>query len=479
VSQSYEIRLKQYQLRDLETDLEGLGADSEALSKQLNSTTNAVDRRRIEQQRCEIYVEMEGKAKQYDALRQETDRLLQQENNQQPFNDLPGADLVLWNILSPYESRQGLSPVLERAYRLSACLEDFPRYIPTSLKGKLTDLGNMQLDRFGYSPLIKFVAHLVSDRQLPEPLSEQLTAWAEQQTQEFSSLLGQVKQSVIVSQKSVQSFLMVVVERSLSTDQQKGDRYTVKAWFIADELRYDRRSGSGSEPLGAWGETERTFAKSELEPLLHSLLDESGKRHLLKDLTIELFLPAELLNEPVEAWGLDEESDLDEPIGCRHRFIIRSSDRLQSMYFSQYGGSWQTKWGEMPKPGERQAMDTLLFGDDTDPKAISQKLKQPKVLGLKFAKEPLRVGKNSTFAALKLAASPVAIWLRQPLSDVDEAAIDQLLSCCLHELPQIVKQQRQLAFSEDPDSHMGHHLALLWESFDRLPPDVDFPYEMA
>jgi vWA-MoxR associated protein C-terminal domain/vWA-MoxR associated protein middle region (VMAP-M) 1/Effector-associated domain 9 len=474
VSQSYEIRLKQRQLRDLEIGLEGLEADSEALSQQLNSMTNAADRRRIEQQRTGIYAEMTRIAEQCD--------LLQQEIKQQRSSRLPDADVVLWDILAPYENQQDIVVKLERTYLSSARLPNFPRPIPTTLRGKLADLENMQPDQSGCSPLLKFVAYVVCDRQLPELLSQKLTEWAEQQTREFSKILEQVKQQITAHQQPKQSCLMVVVERSLSTNQQMGDRYTAKAWFIADENLYQRHSGIGVVPLtipGDWGAAEPTFTGAELESLLPIFLAESSKYGLLQNLTIELFLPAELLNEPVDSWGMNDDDDLAEPIGCQHCLIIRSSDRLHPKYFLQKGGFWKAKWDEMPTPGERRTLEALILGDNAHPRAISQQLKQPHMLGLKFAKEPLRVGKNTTFAALQLAAAPVAIWLRQPLPEVDAATMDRLLDCCPYELSVKVKQQRQAAFSEDPDSHMGHHLALLWENFDRLPPDFDFPYAMA
>jgi hypothetical protein len=468
VSQSYEIRLKQRQLRDLEIGLEGLEADSEALSQQLNTMTNAADRRRVEQQRAGIYVEMARIAEQCDRLEQEI--------NQQQSSRLPEADLGLWDILAPYENQQGIVTKLESAYLFSARLTDFPRSMPTTLRGKLADLENLP-DQEGYPSVLKFVAYLVCDRQLPELLSKKLTEWAERQTREFSKILEQVTQPDTANQQPKQSYLMVVVERSLSTNQQMGDRYTVKAWFIPDEKRYQMQSGVGAMLLtipGDLAKTERVFTCTELKSLLQDFLEQSGRYCLLQNFTIELFLPAELLNEPVDSWVMDEDSDMPEPIGCQHRLIIRSSDRLLPKYFIQYGGFWKTKWGEMPRPGDRQAMQCLLLGDNVDPKVLAQQLKQPQTLGLKFAKEPLRVGKNSSFAALKLSAAPVAIWLRQPLPEINEVVLDRLLNCCPHNLPEVVKQQRETAFSQAPDSHMGHHLALLWENFDHLPPDLDF-----
>ncbi len=390
----------------------------------------------------------------------------------QALNELPS--IALLNILVPYG--ESINDNLADAY-YKARPAGWTRAIPQILSKKITDLDDMQPDQKGYSPTLKFVAALISD-QIPQQLSQELQKWAENQTSEFPKILEQMRELGTESPKLMNSYLMMVVDRSRSTNQQMGDCCTVKAWFIPDGQDYNRQSPTGAIPLtipGGDAEAENTFTCAELQSLLSAFLDESGRQHLLQNLTIELFLPAELLNEPVDRWIMDEDSDLPEPIGCQYHLLIRSSERLHPTYFSRKGGFWKSKWDEMPKPGETFAKDRLLLGDNANPNAISQQLKQANVIGLKFAQEPLRVGKNSTFAALQAAAAPVAIWLRQPLPDIDQIAIDDLLKCCPHGLSKVVKQQRQSAFSEeDLDSHMGHHLALLWEDFDRLPPDLDF-----
>lgn len=386
----------------------------------------------------------------------------------QALNELPS--IALLNILVRYEA--SISDNLAVAYA-RACPAGWTRVIPKILSKKLSDLDDMPLDQKGYSPMLKFVAALVSDCQISQLLpqvSQELREWAEKQTSEFPNMLERAKEVETANKESKNSYLMVVVDRSRSTNQQMGDRYTVKAWFIPDGKVYKKQSGIGAIPLtipeGA--EVENTFTCAELQSLLPAFLDESGKQHLLQNLTIELFLPAELLNEPVDRWVMDEDNDLSEPIGCQYHLVLRSSERLHPTYFSRKGGFWKSKWDEMPRPGETFAIDRLILGDNANPNAISQQLKQSNIMGLKFAQEPLRVGENSTFAALQAAAAPVAIWLRQSLPDIDQ--IDDLLNCCPHGLSEVVKEQRSLAFSKDPDNHIGHHLALLWEDFDRLPP---------
>ncbi|NER99169.1 MAG: hypothetical protein F6J86_35990 [Symploca sp. SIO1B1] len=42
------------------------------------------------------------------------------------------------------------------------------------------------------------------------------------------------------------------------------------------------------------------------------------------------------------------------------------------------------------------------------------------------------------------------------------------------ELPEEVKNKRLMAFTCPPNTHIGHHLSLLWEDPYRLPPSIDY-----
>ena len=67
---------------------------------------------------------------------------------------------------------------------------------------------------------------------------------------------------------------------------------------------------------------------------------------------------------------------------------------------------------------------------------------------------------------------PLAIWGRQNLVQVtNEAELDRVLNdCCLDELPHTVKEERRAARRMAEDSHVGHHLSLLWDDPYLVPP---------
>jgi hypothetical protein len=49
--------------------------------------------------------------------------------------------------------------------------------------------------------------------------------------------------------------------------------------------------------------------------------------------------------------------------------------------------------------------------------------------------------------------------------------VDGLLTCCIEEVIEKVTEKRREAL-QNQDSHIGHHISLLWEDPNRLPPDI-------
>jgi hypothetical protein len=293
------------------------------------------------------------------------------------------------------------------------------------------------------------------------------------------------------AEQQTPSHLMVVIERSETVDQQKEPRYFVKAWFMLEGQTYQAREAAEFEALaipGTLEEAENAFTVAEIRGLLKAFLDESGRKclsqgRLLENLTIELFLPSDLMNQAIDRWvmeDVDDEFFMSEPIGFQHCVLLRSSERLRPNYYLKRGASWKHKWQQVRQTMQERLLQGVVSngfvsGDGVSAKVLFQQLSQPQMVGLKLAQGPISIGKESVFAALQASATPIAVWVRQPLSSIDcVGAVDQLLCCCLHDLPERVKQHRQEAFPVELDCHIGHHLSLLWEDFDRLPPDLDY-----
>jgi hypothetical protein len=483
VSRLYQIKLKQFE--DCKKRLEGLEEEYNASSEELGYTDNRAKRKRLEKEQAARMKEMEQLARECDQLEAELATLAATEAVGLPAQSNNGVEMLrsLLTILTPDEA--AITRNLEDAYR-SVCPVDWWRPMPTTLKGKLTDLEEMQPDETGHSALLKFVAHLVINPQTPQRLSQQLQQWAEQQQQNFSDVLQQVDQSSLrQGQDSMadgdrcpNAYLMVVVDRQNIGSKQDGDYYFVKAWIVPDAQTCHPQKGLGFYPLpipGALEDAEKSVTLEDLRHRLRIFLAESAKKCSLPHLTVELFLPADLLNHPVDTWILEPDSDFAAPIGVDHRIILRSSERLREAYLARRGGFWQDKWKRLQQCVQENAAPIFVSGDGENPRRLYQQLSRNDIVGLKLAKEPLSFGKNSAFAVLQEAAIPVALWLRQTLPALDcVAEVDQLLNCCIHDIPEVVKQKRGDAWTEELDCHIGHHLALMWEDCDRLPPDLAY-----
>jgi hypothetical protein len=78
---------------------------------------------------------------------------------------------------------------------------------------------------------------------------------------------------------------------------------------------------------------------------------------------------------------------------------------------------------------------------------------------------------RQVFELLLATGIPIALWTRhQKFNCESDLAnyIDQELK--LQELPTKIKDCRLDAYGEDYDCHIGHHLSLLWDDPDLIPP---------
>jgi hypothetical protein len=374
------------------------------------------------------------------------------------------AYISLENILRA--DAENLARQISYAYGRS-CPQDWSNSLPKTLSQQLRQLNDMPIIK-GHTALIWFAAHLVlllGDQDNHSDLVEEISDWASESDDSFATLMQQIRQSS--QQQLANPYLMIVVNKS--TNKRNGDKYTIDGYFIYDEAAYVKDGYSGIDNLLSTVKQKRTFAYKDLATGISQILDAKGEKYPLIDFRIELFLPEELLNEPVDRWTME---GYHEPIGCQYQLIIRSINRISPLYLNRKGVFWQRQLNDMPAPNQETAYNTLILGDGVGFKRISQELKDPSKVGIKLVKEPLKIGENSTLSALESTGAPVAIWLREPLSDIGETEINDLLNCCLYQLPMTLMNQRSNAFAEDSMQHIGDHLAILWEDLKRLPPGI-------
>jgi hypothetical protein len=270
----------------------------------------------------------------------------------------------------------------------------------------------------------------------------------------------------------LESYLSIAIRPSSIAD-----RFFVNGWLIADGSIKD--NSQRFHPLDL-DESDKGIAcgLDEIPKVLNNFLELGlqqlkGKQH---ELTIEIFLPMSCLCADVDRWKIDD-LYAEAPVGTKYRTIVRSSDRLENRYLNRRWSNWCGNWDRITKAGHLTPncddFETLDRFTDCNWKRVVNNLSQK--LGLKLTCGLESEHKLALFKAILNAATPIAIWVRCDLPDLDLAAeLDALITDShLFGLSAAVMRKRQQADEEErSEQHLGAHLAMLWEDPGRLTPDA-------
>lgn len=400
-----------------------------------------------------------------------------------PFRQLitalkAGESVSLLALLEPYEA--DIQKSIEGAYRVCRP-EGSLEPIPKDLWDKLQALTQMPDGATGYPALQRFVACLtLGEFPVPLELSSKLRQWLSSREVEISKVLKAIA-------PSVKTYLNQISEAASPhlliwlNAHNSGDTYPVEALFIPDRREYDPKVPKGFEPIPAMAQYDTPIPLSQLPEVLRACLaDCADLCPNITTLTIELFLPFALLHRALEweaAYEVDELAFLEpEPIGLRYQFVVRSSERLLKEYErAQCLAFWKNKWQAFDTLLQASACDTLLLADDqTSLRQLQVNLKASDKVGLKILNCPTKVASGNPLKALLSSGSPTAIWVREKPAQIDcPREFEALLGCCIQVLPEHVQQARQAAYPLEKDAHIGHHLSLVWEDPNLVPPLSD------
>jgi hypothetical protein len=317
--------------------------------------------------------------------------------------------------------------------------------------------------RFNSQQLSRFVADLIGNELIPQEIRDKLNQTFPQWSE--SNPVESIKDSVL------EPYLSIIVRLSSIPD-----RFLVNAWLIPDSTVKDH--SQRFHPLDLDESSKGITCDLEQVPaLLDKFLDLSLKHLKGQDeLTIEIFLPMSCLCADVDRWMVADLYD-SIPVGTRYRTVVRSSDRLEERYLARRMKSWRDNWERITKAGHLKPncddFETLDQFTDCNWKRVANNLSQK--LGLKLTCGLASEHKQDLFRAILNAATPIAIWVRCDLPDVDLAVeIDTLITDShLFGLSAAVLRKRQQADEEEQsEQHLGAHLAMLWEDPGRLTPDV-------
>ncbi|MGK7876682.1 MAG: hypothetical protein AB4426_26335 [Xenococcaceae cyanobacterium] len=215
----------------------------------------------------------------------------------------------------------------------------------------------------------------------------------------------------------------------------------------------------------------------EIPTLLNKFLKKSLKRLRGKKyhLTIEFFLPSALICTEVDRWKISDPIDDEITLGIKYPIRLRSIERLNIDYLDSYLYQWYEHWDKVKqvlneKP-IKELFEHLKRMESFNWKLLRSNLKQK--IGLKLTCAPPKAKRKDLFKAILTAATPIAIWTRCNIPNLNQVTeIDTLLSCRpLCHLCESVREMREKADAQTGE-HLGFHLAVLWENTYRLTPDL-------
>ncbi|HAX90388.1 MAG TPA: hypothetical protein DCY91_30150 [Cyanobacteria bacterium UBA11370] len=444
-------RSQQVQLRHLQRRFDFLEQNHTDVFEQLNYESNAENRNNLKRQLAAILQQMKE-------VEQEIQELQQGNVGTEAQSLIP--------ILTPIDDQ--ITKRIKAAYLASrpSGWSDSRPDIPHTIKEIIADLEDMPPGDIGYKRIFQFVARLVADSEIPQPLRQQLKNWLKPKVDNLQALLNQIKPPV----DSEQFYLMVWIQPS----QQKSDRYFVKAWLACASQPDEIEGEYECEPISI--SEEEAFSLNQIPQLLKDILIQSSNKCAISDLTIEFFLPRPLLNHEVDRWEIEITEDLLVPIGVECRVVIRSQERLLPNYCLRKK-DWQKKWKKLKQLNSYSSAQVFTSADCTCPELYVELIKED-ILGCQLAKAPELLGKESIFSVILGTAIPLALWVRCNLAHMNcPKELNRLLNCCIAELPTTVKGKRGDAFAASQqlrESHIGSHLSLLWEDPYRLPPSINY-----
>jgi hypothetical protein len=243
------------------------------------------------------------------------------------------------------------------------------------------------------------------------------------------------------------------------------DRYLLSAWLQHDHNPEEPiHCDDNALPLSS--------AVERLYDLLRQVPDHVDED--IEELMVELILPRALITRPVDQWQVDRA--LPHALGTAYPLVVRSLDRLQS---ANLHATWGRKWRWLMNNGghaDRTHFREVETHDQQTAAALrAMLLRGEPPVALVMLTPPVNSDdlRPDTFTAGLYGGVPVMMWCRDSTmsEDFTEQIRDRLTRDGLLGLPQRVFELRLMAAEHVAQGrpHVGCHLTLLWDDFDRIP----------
>ncbi len=370
---------------------------------------------------------------------------------------------------------------MQQAYQAIVKARSFNRRINIeTIESLITELLRFPKGRSSFTALEEFAARLIflSNK---DDLICLLQRWGEQHCKDWSELLGQiVKQDEQDTKVQTALLIMISCSEEAATQSQDGEEYRVQVWLIENVEQYKTaRQGYRTVGLdinsGLTG--DETYPREEIPDALKKFFEQVNfDDELSHDSEVHIFLPQELLNCNVDCWKLIKGIRDDISIGHNYKVFVRLYERLSRSY--QYSKKWKKKWNRINNLLQEDASNIFegcADGDLEDLDGFYCELcdeESKNLVGLKLIKAPNQDNFTDIVKLISKVGLPLALWGRANLSEsTNEVELNRVLEACpLANLPQTVKNERRNSRKKPLNCHIGHHLSLLWDDPDLVPP---------
>lgn len=326
--------------------------------------------------------------------------------------------------------------------------------------------------------LTQFLKQLIQASDIPIEFCNQLQNKLEKLGLKKSLTENANKSSNDFFSKKLDSYILATIIPD------KNEYFFLNAWLIIDDSvqdisKFQHLLDSNEKHQGIL--CNSTQVPQEFNKFLQKTLKYlRGKKY---SLTIEFFLPSNLMCEEVDRWKISDPVYEEMTLGIKYPIRLRSLERLDLGYLDSYLAQWYQYWDKVKQfLQDEENLEYLeyleLFEhlskmDGFNWKLLKIQLKEK--IGLKVTCAHPKSMRRDLFRAILLATTPIAIWLRNDIPCLDRVTfIDEILTCKpLRELCESVRYNREKAdVNGQIDKHLGYHLAVLWENPYRLPPDI-------
>ncbi|MBD2267896.1 hypothetical protein H6F62_03665 [Anabaena sp. FACHB-1391] len=330
---------------------------------------------------------------------------------------------------------------------------------PENMEDIIKNLNTFQDYYYNYMKFVVYLIETEDQQSLDENIRDQLTTWLNDNVkQDIRSKLSEERTTERIQQRELNPCILVKI---ISEDQ----GYVVCAWLIENNNLDDRNSGSVCHtPMINDYKADNNL--TGVEGMVRKLIQQCITITNNEPQEIHIFLPLKLMNHPVDCWKMYE--DERETIGEKYQIFIRCSEGLIGK--NPRVIAWQKKGKLISENLSQRANEIFFMAVDTKVETLEKKLKMENARAAKII--PV-FQNNLPGEILWKAAVPLALWVRQELSGIDNRTVlDELINDFdLKELPEKVRLKRLDAMDQNPEeNHVGRHLCLLWDDPNLLPP---------